>query len=115
MIAKIEGVITPASFSQPMFNGQLALLIDAWVRELRACKADVHLTAEGVSLSQTMYFRGDVFDQLAEDDGYPTHLRLQNRDELTGARKMLQRLLVGNPNALGAIAHHIAAEAGGAS
>ena len=113
--SQIEGIVTPAIFPLPRFDSQLALLIDAWVREWRACKADVHLTPEGVSLSQTMYFRGDVFESLAEDDGYPEHLRLQNRDELTGARRMLHRLLVGNPNAIGAIAHHLAAEARAAS
>ncbi|WP_278376981.1 hypothetical protein [Sphingobium yanoikuyae] len=112
MIGQIEGVVTPAVFSLPEFDGQLALLIDAWVREWRACLGNVDLIPEGISLGQVLYFSQDLWNQFAGDESYQPHLRLQNRDELMGARKMLQRLLAGNPNAIGAIAHHLAAEAG---
>lgn len=110
MRATIEGVITPASFPLPEFDGQLALLIDAWIREWRACLGNVDLTAEGISLGQILYFPADTWDRLADDDGYQPHLRIQNRDELVGARRMLQRLLVGNPRAVAAVGHHLAAE-----
>jgi hypothetical protein len=115
MRGQIEGVITPTTFPLPDFDGQLALLVDAWVREWRACLGNVDLTAGGVSLGQVLYFRADAWEQLAADDAYQPHLRLQNHDELMGARKALQRLLTGNPGAVGAIAHHLIAEAGGAN
>lgn len=110
MKGTIEGIITPASFPLAEFDGQLALLIDAWLREWRACHCSAYLTDQGISLGQLMFFRGDIFEQLDQDDSYPSHLRLQNRDELTGARKMLQRLLAGNPGAIKAMSHHLFAE-----
>lgn len=110
MTVPIEGVLTPASFQSPAFDGQLALLIDAWIREWRACHGSAVLTPQGIALGQLMFFRGDIFDRLERDDAYQPHLRISGRDELTGARKMLQRLLAGNPNALWAIVHHLAAE-----
>ncbi len=112
MTARIEGVITPVSFPLPEFDGQLALLIDAWLREWRSCLCRAYVIEGGISLYQTQFFREPAFEQLAEDDGYPPHLRIYGREELSGARKMLQRLLAGNPNAIGAIAHHLIAEAG---
>lgn len=112
MVTKIEGVVPPAVLPLPEFDGQLALLIDAWLREWRACLCEVNVIEGGISLNQTQYFREPTFEQLAEDDGYPPHLRLYGREELSGARKMLQRLLEGNPNAIGAIAQHLMAEAG---
>lgn len=115
MTGQIEGVITPATYPLPAFDGQLALLIDAWLREWRACYGSAHVTDDGVTLGRLMFFRGDIFEQLDHDDSYPTHLRISGRDELTGARKMLQRLLTGNPRALGAIARHLIAETGDAA
>ncbi|KFG90036.1 hypothetical protein BV98_002209 [Sphingobium herbicidovorans NBRC 16415] len=115
MNGKIEGVIVPGKFPLPEFGGQLALLVDAWVREWRACIGNVELTAGGVSLGQALYFRADTWEQLAADDAYQPHLRIQNHGELMGARKMLQRLLAGNPGAVAAIAHHLFAEGGGAN
>lgn len=109
-MSQIEGVITPTEFPSPLFDGQLALLIDAWIREWRACHCTAILTPNGIALGQLMFFRGDIFEQLEEDDAYQPHLRISGRDELTGARKMLQRLFTGNPNAMWAIAHHLAAE-----
>jgi hypothetical protein len=112
MSAPIEGIITPAHFPLPEFDGQLALLIDAWLREWRSCLCRAYVIEGGISLSQSQLFREPTFEQLAEDDGYLPHLRIYGREELSGARKMLQRLLAGNPNAIGAIAHHLAAEGG---
>jgi hypothetical protein len=85
MNGKIEGVIVPGKFPLPEFGGQLALLVDAWVREWRACIGNVELTAGGVSLGQVLYFRADTWEQLAADDAYQPHLRIQNHDELMGA------------------------------
>ncbi|PSO12622.1 MULTISPECIES: hypothetical protein [unclassified Sphingobium] len=113
--AQIEGILTPTAFPSPRFDGQLALLIDAWIRKWRACHGSAVLTPDGIALGQLMFFRGDIFDRLERDDSYQPHLRISGRDELTGARKVLQRLLAGNPNAMWAIAHHLAAEAGGAT
>lgn len=107
----IEGVIVPGTFPSPEFDGQLALLVDAWVREWRACLGNVDLTAEGISLGQILYFPAGTWDRLAADDAYQPHLRFQNRDELVGARRVLQRLLAGNPSAIRAIARHLVAEA----
>ena len=87
-------------------------MVDAWAREWRACLGSVELTDDGISLAQSHFFRGDVWERLADDDAYQPHLRLQNRDELIGARKMLQRLLAGNPSAIAVIAHHLIAETG---
>lgn len=112
MTGQIEGVVTPATFPSPHFDGQLALLIDAWIREWRACQGTVSLTPHGITLGQLLYFRGDVFERLECDDSYPPHLRIAGRDELAGARKALQRLFAGNPNGICAIAQHLAAEAG---
>ena len=111
MRGRIEGILTPATFPLPEFDGQLALLVDAWVREWRSCECSVHLTPQGIGLGQLMFFRDPTFDRLADDDAYPAHLRLYGREELSGARKMLLRLLSGNPGAMRAIAHHLIAEA----
>jgi hypothetical protein len=111
MSAQIEGVVTPADFSHHAYDGQLALWVDSWTREWRSCMCSVMLTPEGIGLYQIMYFRGDDIANLGDDDAYPPHLRLYSRDELSGARKMLQRLLLGNPRSIAAIAHHLAAEA----
>lgn len=94
---------------------QLAQILDVWLREWRACLCDVNVIEGGISLSQTQFFREPTFQQLTQDEGYPPHLRLDGREELSGARKMLQRLLIGNPDAMWAIAHHLAAVEGRAS
>lgn len=115
MMGQIEGGGASAGSKMPDIEGPLAQIMDVWIREWRACLCDVNVIEGGISLSQTQFFREPTFEQLAQDEGYPPHLRLDGREELSGARKMLQRLLVGNPDAMRAIAHHLAAVEGRAS
>lgn len=112
MMGQIEGGGASAGGTKPDVELQLAQILDVWIREWRACLCDVNVIEGGISLSQTQFFREPAFEQLAQDEGYPPHLRLDGREELSGARKMLQRLLVGNPDAVSAITEHLMAEAG---
>ena len=115
MMGRIEGSGVSVGGTKPGGELQLAQILDVWLCEWRACLCDVNVIEGGISLSQTQFFREPTFQQLAQDEGYPPHLRLDGREELSGARKMLQRLLVGNPDAMRAIAHHLAAVEGRAS
>ena len=100
---------TPATIPGAEFDAA------GWIREWSACLCSVHLIDGGISLYQRQFFREPDFEQLAEDHAFSPHLRLYGREELSGARKMLQRLLFGNPRALGAIARHLIAETGDAA
>lgn len=110
MSCEIEGAIVPTVYPVNEYQGQLALWVDAWAREWRACLGTIGRSENGVLLGQVMFFRGDTLQQLEDDDGYPPHLRICGREELDGARKLLQRLLCGNPRAIAVIEHHLEAE-----
>ena len=70
------------------------------------------ISGDSVTIGALVFFRGDTLERLGDDDAYPPHLRIYSREELDGARKMLQRLLVGNLKGVSVIAEHLAAEAG---
>lgn len=112
MKGQIGGRGASVGGTKPDGELQLAQILDLWIREWRACLCDVNVIEGGISLSQTQFFREPTFEQLAQDERYPPHLRLDGREELSGARKMLQRLLVGNPDAVSAITEHLVAETG---
>ena len=115
MTGQIESGGASVGSTMPDVERQLAQVMDVWIREWRACLCDVNVIEGGISLSQTQFFREPPFEQLAQDEGFPPHLRLDGPAELSGARKMLQRLLVGNPDAMRTLAGHLAAAEGRAS
>ena len=79
-------------------------LLQRWLTEWRLLRCNIYQTADGISVSQLLRLDDADWADMANDARYEPHLRLYGREELQGARKAMQRLLIDNPLAIEFIA-----------